>query len=384
MSLHNSIPDYGKLLGNYNGLSNMVKAAQPLQALALSNSLSGILNSSRLAALVSPPWAEVLGSAKWQQTIKAAGLLNVPLVPGLQSLAALAQPLADLHLKLPAHTLANVSSLSNISRVLADAFRVSELVQQAASVHGVQQQLLTDWALASKGASALAAWTTQFQSLGSLVAQTQEFIQRLHEEVDVDGSPEDDVAFDDTFDGLEAQFANFRVESAADVAQLRIEMNGFFANLTAQVATGVQQLEQAGNSPLARFNLKLGIISGLLGIISFITFIDWCYSKVEAHVHPLEQPATKADLRHLKAELIDSVKQIAAGQGKLRLVRRALRLRVKPTTKSLGVGVVAVGQQVMVLDSLGKYAYVSYQDVDRLPMNGWVLKKYLKRSKESH
>ncbi|GAB2797795.1 hypothetical protein HNQ93_004048 [Hymenobacter luteus] len=381
MSIHDSIPDYGKLFGSYNNLSNLAKAVQPLHDLITANSMSGILDNVRLASLVASPWAEVLGSAKWQQTIKAAGLLNVPLVPGLQSLEALAQPLADFQLKFPAHTLANLSSLGSISRMLADAFQTSDLIKQAASVQGMQQQLLTDWAVASKLANPLAAWATQFQSLGSLVAQTQDFIQRLQQEVDAEDATDTDADFDETFEDFGAQFANFRVESAADVALLRSEMNGFFASLSAQVATGVQQLEQAGNSPLARFNLKLGIISGLLGIISFITFIDWCYSKVEARVHPLEQPATKADLRQLKAELIDSVKQIAAGQGKLRTVKRALRLRIKPNPKSLGVDVVGVGQQVMVLDSLGKYVYISFQDADRLPMNGWVLKKYLKRTK---
>lgn len=58
----------------------------------------------------------------------------------------------------------------------------------------------------------------------------------------------------------------------------------------------------------------------------------------------MEQPATKANLRQINAELVDSVKQIAAWHGKLRMIRRAMRLPVKPNLKSLGVGVVGVNQ----------------------------------------
>ena len=382
MSILDSIPDYSKLLGNYNSLSNLVKAAQPLQALAMSNSLSGILNSSRLAALASPPWAEVLGSAKWQQSLKAAGLLNVPLVPGLQSLAALSQPLAAAQLAVPGSALANISSLSSVSRLLADAFRTSELVQQAASVQQWQKHLLTDWASLTRQLTT-PAWTTQLQSIGKLMGEAQNYLDAAWAEVEDPESEEIpvlDVA--GALNALHNRLDGFAIASAADVAALRQEMNTHFATTVADIQANVVELTKAGKSPLAKFALIIGIVGSFLTIVAFPSFIDWCITKME-RVPVAEQPATKQELQAFKAELLDSIKQFSASQGKLRMVQRPVRLRLKPNLRSQVVGTVAQGVQVTVLDSVGKYVYVSYQDLDRLPMHGWVPKKYLKRPKSS-
>lgn len=375
-----AFPNHKNLLGIDNTLSQLIKAATPIRTLGISESVTKMLNSNQLSGFATPKWANVLGTSHWQDGLKNAHFLENTFSNELRSLAALAQPLAGLGAEFSSQHAADLAGFTGISKALAEAARAPDIWQHAAFARNWQKDLITDWAALARQPF-IPTWTTQLQSIGKLMGEAQEYLNTAgaaSEEVVTGDRPELHVA--DAINALSIRLDGFVVTSAADVAVLRQEMNAHFATTVADIQTSIVELAKAGKSPLAKFALIFGIVSSFLTLISFPAYIDWCIIKMQSHVPVTEQAVTKQELKEFKAELIDSVKRISAQQGKLWVVERAVRVRSKPSPKSASLGVLSAGLQITQLDSVGKYIYISLQDVDALPVHGWVLKKYLKRS----
>lgn len=169
------------------------------------------------------------------------------------------------------------------------------------------------------------------------------------------------------------------VVSAADVAALRAYLEEVYAAITTTIGLAVLKMLRTGHGAAAGLMLYAGTMGGFLTLVGLPIVVDSYITRIDALLHPEHAAATKEDLRQLKADMLASIKQMAAEQGQLRTVGRRLRVRAKPTERALCLGTVQAGQQVVVLGLAGKRAYISYQDVDQLPMHGWVLKKYLNR-----
>jgi uncharacterized protein YgiM (DUF1202 family) len=61
------------------------------------------------------------------------------------------------------------------------------------------------------------------------------------------------------------------------------------------------------------------------------------------------------------------------------IVKRAVNLRVKPSTKNEVITILYPNQKVKLETRKGKWIYVTYFDyLDQTTKSGWVYKKYLK------
>lgn len=380
MTLDDAVfPNYKNLLGADDTLSQLIKAATPLPALGISESMAKMLKNSQLAAMTLPVWANLIGSSPWQESLKNARFPEQTFSNELRSLAALARPFADAGAALAAQHAATITGLSGFSKVLVEAVRTPDFIREAALAQNWQKHLLTDWADVARQPF-VPTWTTQLESIGKLMAEAQRHVSTAwsNEEEADEGEQETDLA--GALLDLNHRFEEFTITSAADVRTLRSEIQTFYVSTVAGMQHDVQELVKAGKSPMARFILAATIYGAFISLITLPNLIDWYIGKLGHTVPTQEQVVTKQDLVQFKAELIDSVKQIAAEQGRLRVVARAVRVRSKPNTKSAVLGVLTEGQEVSQLDSDGKYVYVSFQDVDALPVHGWVLKKYLERA----
>jgi len=182
-----------------------------------------------------------------------------------------------------------------------------------------------------------------------------------------------------TLEPLGSRLETFEVVTAADVAALRAYLADVYAAITTAIGLAVSKMLRTGHGAAAGLVLYAGTMGGFLTLVGLPLMVDSYIARLDILRHPEHAAATKEDLRQLKADVLASVKQMAAEQGQLRTVDRRLRVRAKPTEKATCLGTVQAGQQVVVLGLAGKRAYISYQDVDQLPMHGWVLKKYLNR-----
>ncbi|UOG77624.1 hypothetical protein MTX78_25000 (plasmid) [Hymenobacter tibetensis] len=245
--------------------------------------------------------------------------------------------------------------------------------QLTQSFSGLQH--IMDWARTSQSALSPATWSTQLLYwAGSFDAAFAKFDDQAEYDLT---SEQEDVAMPDmvySLTPLSEQFETLEVTTAADVAALRAYLEELYITLATAVSLATSYLLRNGKVGVAGLLLYAGSWGGLQFLIGLPATIDFYLQKVDIRLHPEHSAATKEDLTQLKADIIASIKQHATEQGQLRAVARRLRVRMKPTEQSTCLGTIEAGQQVVVLRR-GKRAYISYQDVDQLPMHGWVLKK---------
>lgn len=182
-----------------------------------------------------------------------------------------------------------------------------------------------------------------------------------------------------TLEPLGNRLETLEVVSAADVAALRAYLEDVYAAITTAIGLAVSKMLRTGHGAAASVLLYAGTLGGFLTLVGLPGMVDTYITRLDTLIHPEHAAATREDLRQLKADVLASIKQMAAEQGQLRTVDRRLRVRAKPSERAICLGTIQAGQQVVVLGLAGKRAYISYQDVDQLPMHGWVLKKYLNR-----
>lgn len=373
-------PNDKNLLGIDYTLSQLMKTAAPFRTLGISQSVAKMMINSQHKGFIMPKWANVLGILHWQDGLKNARFLENAFSNELRSLSTLAQPSASSGAVLSFRHAPDLTSLTGISRALAKAVRAPGIWQYAAFARNWQKDLITGWSAQARQ-PLVPAWTTQLQGIGKLMGEAQDYLDTAWADSEVGESGEEpELHIAVAINALSIRLDGFVITSSADVAVLRQEMNAYFTTTVADIQAGVVELSKAGKSPLVKFALIIGIVGSFLTIISFPAYIDWCIIKMHNYVPVAEQAVTKQELKEFKAQLIDSVKLISAQQSKLWVVERAVRVRSKPNSKSASLGILSPSWQVTQLDSVGKYIYIFFQDVDKLPVHGWVLKKYLKRS----
>lgn len=298
----------------------------------------------------------------------------------LNSLSVLAQPFAKLELAALRNPLGDWAEMH---QRLMDNSPLREWQQTQTQLTALSRQLteslsglqhLADYARVSNPLLSPGLWSSYLMEWAS------EFDVATAE---LANSPDEEYA--DVTDGgvtavlepLRTRLEGFEVATAEDVAELRAYLEELYATLVAAVSLAVSRLLRTGRTAGASMLLFAGTLGGFLTLVSVPSAIDWYIAKAENMADPLHEAATKRDLQQLKADVIASIKQAAAERNQLRTVARRLRVRAKPNERATCLGTVEAGQQVVVLSSVGKRAYISYQDIDRLPMTGWVLKKYL-------
>jgi hypothetical protein len=298
----------------------------------------------------------------------------------MNSLSVMAQPFAKTELAALRNPLGDWAKLH---QGLLDSSPLREWRQTQTQLTALSRQLteslgglqhLSSYARASNPAlspglwsSRLLDWANEFDAVASELANSPDDELRH----------EPDAGVTAVLEPISARFESFEIATAGDVAALRAYLEELYATLVAAVGLVVSRLLRTGHTAGASLLLFAGTLGGFLTLVSVPSAIDWYIAKAENMLDPQHEPATKRDLKQLKADVIASIKQAAAEQHQLRTVARRLRVRSKPNDRATCLGTVEAGQQVVVLSSVGKRVYISYQDVDRLPMTGWVLKKYL-------
>jgi hypothetical protein len=336
-------------------------------------------------------FAGVLGANKYAQSVTEQ----------FQSLSALARPFAQADLAALKNLLGDLAKMQHslaaltnplgnwlkVQRSFADDAPFRALQQQSAQLATLGQQLsqnfsglqqIADWARTPNLAVSPALWSTRLMDwAGGFDAAVAGFEDQL--EYDPAQESEEDAApgMVDTLAPLSAQFETLNVVTPADVAALRAYFEVLYTALLTTVSLAISHLLRNGKAAAASLLVFATSWAGFQSLIGLPATIDFYLQKIDVRLNSEHAAATKEDLKQLKADVIASIKQQAAEQCQLRTVARRLRVRVKPTEKSTCLGNIEAGQQVVVLSLVGKRAYISYQDVDRLPMHGWVLKKYL-------
>lgn len=300
----------------------------------------------------------------------------------LNSLSVMAQPFAKAELAALRNPLGDWAKLH---QGLLDSAPLREWQQTQTQLTALTRQLteslsglqhLAGYARASNPALSPELWSSQLLNWANeFDAAASELANLPDEEL----SHDPDASISAVLEPLSSRFESFEVATADDVAELRAYLEELYTALVAAVSLVVSRLLRAGHTAGASLLLFAGTLGGFLTLVSVPSAIDWYIAKAENMLDPQHEPATKRDLQQLKADVIASIKQAATEQHQLRTVARRLRVRTKPSERATCLGTVEAGQQVVVLSLVGKRAYISYQDVDRLPMTGWVLKKYLNR-----
>jgi len=130
--------------------------------------------------------------------------------------------------------------------------------------------------------------------------------------------------------------------------------------------------DRTANSFFLIIVLWLGLINDIISLST--TIRDW------ASPNQQEQTAlTKADLEAMKLDIFNYIDTRAREQKENRVLTNNCHLRLKPSTKSISLGVQTKGSEAIILLTEKKWAYVKITDKDGLPVHGWLFKKYLKK-----
>ncbi|MFC1591247.1 SH3 domain-containing protein [Thermodesulfobacteriota bacterium] len=126
--------------------------------------------------------------------------------------------------------------------------------------------------------------------------------------------------------------------------------------------------------------LPSGIISyeGMLQL--FLTILFFCLSTIQTNE---SEERILTFLKQTEERVFQRIEELHPKQitGTLYVVKRDVRLRVKPTTKNSQIITVLHSNQIVTLLKRNKkWIYVEYFDfIEGIPRTGWVYKKYLKK-----
>jgi len=358
---------YEKLVRPAALFSELALATSAAKALKIANPFLEI--QERIHALLPKQidFSALLESTQYARSIASQlQFLSALTRPLEHQLAALRQPVVDMA---PFRALQQQQTqLASLGQQLAENFRG---VQSLSDLIRPSLELLTPGGL---WPSRLLEWADKFD------AASAEFDDQPALGGDDAGIAEQDRAgMASTLEPLGYRLETLEIVTAADVAALRAYLEDVYAAITTAIGLVVSKLLRTGHGATASVLLYAGTLGGFLTLVGLPSMVDSYITRVDTLRHPEHAAATKEDLRQLKADVLASIKQMATAQGQLRTAGRRLRVRAKPTDRATCLGTIEAGQQVVVLGLAGKRAYISYQDVDQLPMHGWVLKKYLNR-----
>lgn len=138
-----------------------------------------------------------------------------------------------------------------------------------------------------------------------------------------------------------------------------------------------ETIRKTARSPKAEINFWAGIISLLITIMVMILQASPATKK---QIDILDQKMEKLseEVREMKKILENKVAETLTKFSETRTVSRPVYLRLNPKVHSVCIHRLNFGDEVNVIVTRHKWAYVTIMRED-LPVNGWVLKKYLNR-----
>lgn len=95
---------------------------------------------------------------------------------------------------------------------------------------------------------------------------------------------------------------------------------------------------------------------------------------------PNEEAVTQTELEDFKRELQETIETKFKDTRDIRVIERSCNLRLNPATGTHVIKVLNPGTEVVIIQTSDKWVYVSLMDeVNSVPILGWVYKKYLKK-----
>jgi hypothetical protein len=190
----------------------------------------------------------------------------------------------------------------------------------------------------------------------------------------------------------------------------KIAMQGFAASLNdesypyieeatneaAEITNAVVQQQYATTEDINRLFTLVNSLNDKLNSINkseFKTFGFWlCILSLFIGIYPIIQQsitdsdpntasATKQQIVDLRKDIIKTYYDNINTFSPTRITQKKCRLLLKPRLKSRKLMIVLPNKMLSVINTKGKWVLVTCLDKDSLPVTGWVLKKYLVRSK---
>jgi hypothetical protein len=167
-------------------------------------------------------------------------------------------------------------------------------------------------------------------------------------------------------------------------------------NEAAEITNAVVQQQYATTDDINRLFTLVNSLNDKLNAINkseFKTFGFWlCVLSLFIGIYPIIQQsindsdpntasATKQQIVDLRKEIIKTYNDNINIYSPIRTTQRKCRLLLKPRLKSHKLMIVLPYKRLSVINTKGKWVLVTCLDKDSLPVTGWVLKKYLVRSK---
>jgi hypothetical protein len=187
-------------------------------------------------------------------------------------------------------------------------------------------------------------------------------------------------------DQIAALASSFSGKLAASIAEalesLARDPNAFDA-VKEMIGSQVSSLPPSRISAEGLWQIFIQILVLLIGL-----------GQLDLVLHQIKEAgaSSKEEREHFR-ELIEATQKIAAqteglvpkdDQSTYYIVERTARLQLRPSTKSTMLALLFPNQKVRLVETNHKWIYVEYFDyLEGVPKNGWVLKKYLKRSSRS-
>ena len=364
---------YEKLIRPAALFSELALATSAAKALKIANPFLEIQEHIHAFLPKQTDFSALLESTQYVQSIASQlQSLSALIRPLEHQLAALQTPLTEwAALRQPVVDMAPFQALQQQQTQLASLGQ--QLAENFRGVQGLSDLIRPSLELLTPGGlwpSRLLEWADKFDAASAELDD-----QPALGGEDVGIAEQDRAGMASTLEPLGYQLETLEIVTAADVAALRAYLEDVYAAITTAIGLVVSKLLRTGHGATASVLLYAGTLGGFLTLVGLPSMVDSYITRVDTLRHPEHAAATKGDLRQLKADVLASIKQMAAAQGQLRTAGRRLRVWAKPTERATCLGTIEAGQQVVVLGLAGKRAYISYQDVDQLPMHGWVLKK---------
>lgn len=315
----------------------------------------------------------IIGTKRWLDSIGMTNALAVSqqMNEGLvarQHLATLYQPFRNMY--------SVAEGLSAFSRLITAATLPPALQQQSTTLNLVQKDFFQNWNAAAKIADQLwmPAKIEQLQArFGSLFAQLAEASAEAHTEDEVISTAS--ISADLLALGNEI-LANQRVTAEA-ASKLAAIAEGFEQRATAPDA------EATTENQIARDTLRVsqqGIRIQIIGLIvtALMSILMALLTDYLAQRHdPTAQAVTQRQFADMQAQLATFATHAAAPILAERVALRSVQVRAYPRQTAEIVGQLRKKVLASVWATQGKWAQISYLDIDGLPTQGWVRRNSL-------
>jgi hypothetical protein len=315
----------------------------------------------------------IIGTKRWLDSI---GMTNVLAMSqqmnegfiARQHIATLYQPFRNLY--------SVAEGLSALSRLTTAATLPPVLLQQSTMLDLVQKNFFQNWNAAANIGDQLRmpAKIEQLQArFGSLFAQLAEASAEAHTE---------DEAIDTA--AISADLLTFGTEI---LASQRVT-----ADASSKLAAIAERYEQRATTPvteataenqIARDTLRVsqqGVRIQIIGLIvtSLMSVLVVLLTEYLAQRNdPADQAITQRQFADMQAQLATFATHAAAPIQAERIALRSVQVRAYPHQTAETVGKLLKNVSASVWATQGKWAQISYLDVDGLPTQGWVRRNSL-------